>query len=546
MRASLIAIVIALIAAATARADDTPVTAPDPTQAPIHTPAPVTTPAATLPPAAATSAKLSLLSPRRIVLDRRHLRTRLEVRCNAAATGGCDATGTLTMSAHGHRTRLGGWRGHILGQQIFAPTFALTTAVRTLRSGHPLHALLRLTNRTTHQVRVTTVPSGISTVVTLPVTLVILPPDPPPLPTVTTGVATDIVAPGVHGSDGSANVAGLVNPKGNSGVTYRFEYGQAAGNYIRLAGPDGTIDSADNVDHLVTATMTPIAAPVIHYRLIAFGPTGTTFGADQHFPVPFVFPSTLPAPQTDTTAAGLVIPSVLDNHCVTTAVPAMVTGATLTCSVVLFNPQPPVLFGGPTPIAVRPASIVVAVDAPQGAVGASSQAPVEPVPVTIAPSTTATISANFIVGHPFGVALGERVETGTGAPSAAQMPSFAHAALTAKLSCTSPKDFVAFCTAEVRNIGTDSADISSFSMSGEHMTPIATLAGDPPQVLAGAFAGADAGAAVSVKQTFRADARPPVTTTPTMTVTISGFDDTDRHPVSATASDVPTLVARRR
>ena len=258
---------------------------PDPTNPPVYMPSPGTVPVTTLP-APSTSSKLELLSGRRLVLDARRLRTTVEVRCGYATTGRCDANGQLFVTLGGKRTQIGSWQGLIPGQQVFAPKFHLTKAVRTLRPGHALRGTLRLTNHVPRAPRATPVGPTITTIINVPVTIVALPPAPPPGPAVTTGPASGLTLPVLNNGSGppTATVSGLVNPRGEH-TTFHFEYGPANGAYTSLAPTvDKIVNSDDHFEHVVSATLSGLESPsTVHYRVVATNADGTMFGDDQQF-----------------------------------------------------------------------------------------------------------------------------------------------------------------------------------------------------------------------------------------------------------------------
>jgi len=535
-----LATALALAAPVAALADPP---SPDPTTAPAYSPTPGTVPPSAVVPAQTTSSKLALLSGRRLVLNARKLRTTLEVRCRSSAKGHCNATGQLFVTRHGRRIQIGAWAGDIPGQVIAAPTFKLTTAVRKLPRGRAIHAALRLTNAA-HTARATGT-QPITTVVTLPVTIIV----PPliPAPGVTTGPASGITPPdmtGGGGGPGNAVAAGIIDPNG-SPTTYHFEFGLAPGDYTRSVPATDASVPGDGLDHLVTASLTPLQAGLpTHYRLVASNTGGTTFGSDQQLTVPLVNPPPGGAPAGDATIAGVVVPQILGNQCVS-SLGVMIRGADLTCTITAFNPQPPIFVAGVQQFGVRPAFEVFAVQAPAGMIGNQTHSPMEPLPLTIPPSTAMTGTVSFQILHPPVLGLPEIVQAISAPPSMATMPSFAHSNVSASLDCTAPKQAVrgseVTCTATVRNGGTDNADLSSFELiTSPNLVGVATGTVDPPAILKGSLSGG--GAPVNVAERFQVSGTAKPGDAISVTLKVIGRDETDREPFQKTASDTGLTV----
>jgi hypothetical protein len=97
--------------------------------------------------------------------------------------------------------------------------------------------------------------------------------DAKPLPSATTGAATNITAT-------SATLTGTVNPSG-SAATYHFEYGATASYGNRTTE---TPAGADASAHPVSAVLTGLAAhTTFHYRLVATSAAGTATSSDRTF-----------------------------------------------------------------------------------------------------------------------------------------------------------------------------------------------------------------------------------------------------------------------
>ncbi len=167
----------------------------------------------------------------------RRLRTTVEVRCGYATTGRCDATGQLFVTVGGKRTQIGSWQGRIPGQQVFAPTFHLTKAVRSCAPATRCAA--RCASPTASRARRGRRPVG--------------PADHDDHQRAghdRAAAARAAAAAGRHhrvrpaasrcrcshggGGPPTATVAGLVNPRGEH-TTFHFEYGPANGAYTSLA-----------------------------------------------------------------------------------------------------------------------------------------------------------------------------------------------------------------------------------------------------------------------------------------------------------------------
>jgi hypothetical protein len=540
-----LAAALALAAPLGALADEP---SPDPTTAPAYTPTPGTVPAGAVPPAPTTSAKLAVLSGHRLTLDTRKLRTTLEVRCRSSIKGHCGATGQLFVTLHGHRTEIGAWAGQIPGQQIFAPRFKLTAAVRKLRTGHAIHGSLRLTNRVSSAQRATAIGQPITTVVTLPVTILPLPQTPPPGPTVTTGPDAGVTLPTLtgNGGPGSATVTGLVNTK-NEHTTFHAEYGPAKGAY-EASTAEKLVNSDDHFEHVVTATLTGLGSfPTVHYRLVATNDDGTVFGGDQSLSIPFVLPAPGGFPTLDTTAAGPVFLTVTSNICLP-SLAVTLAGQDVTCTVSVFNPQPPVVGTGAGTTAVRPASEVLAIHAPTGMIGSTTHSLVEPLPLVVSPQNVMTGTVKFSVVQAPVFGTPELVQQGLGAPTPATMPTIGRPNLHTHISCAAVGRFVPTdefdCTITVQNVGNDTADITSFELTGtaqvNHDGDFTS--GDPPLVLPGILSGGD-GSPVTIKTRMKTGTGSVPGAAVTLSVAIGGIDDTDRAPFSDTqTSNALTVV----
>ncbi len=539
---------VALAVPAVATADEP---LPDPTTAPVYSPTPGTVPAGALPAPVKTSAKLAVLSRPRLVLDTRHLRTALEVRCRSSVNGGCNANGKLFVRLHGRRTQIGAWAGRIPGQQIFAPKFHLTAAVRRLRPGRAIHGSLQLTNHVSSAQRATVATQPITSVVTLPVTILPLPPAaPPPGPTVTTGPDAGVALPTLtgNGGPGSATVTGLVNTK-NEHATFHFEYGPARGAY-QVSTAEKLATSDDHFEHVVSGTLTGLGSlPTVHYRLVATNDDGTVFGDDQSFQVPFVQPAPGGAPTLDATAAGPVSLIVTNNFCLASLVVTL-AGQDLTCTVSVFNPQPPVVGTGAGTTAVRPANEVLAIHAPTGMIGSTTHSLVEPLPVVVAPQGTMNGTVKFSVVQAPLFGMPETAEQVGGPLSMATMPSAGRPNLHLNVSCKPPSTFVAGaeldCTITIQNTGPDTADITSFELHpSAPLNPDGDFTdGDPPLALRGIMTGGS-GDPVTIRARLKTNKNAAVGAAAFVQVTVSGIDDTDRNPFSASDTSTPVGVAGR-
>ena len=526
---------------------------PDPTNPPVYTPSPGTVPATTLPAPATTSAKLQLLSGRRLVLDPRRLRTTVEVRCGYATTGRCDATGQLfvTVGRQAHADRLvagpdprpAGLRPVVSPDQggpESAPrpraarnAATAPTASRARRGRHPSAPPSRRSSTCRSRscrCRPRRRPGR---------------PSPP-------ARRSGVTLPALTGGGGppTATVAGIVNPRGEH-TTFHFEYGPAKGAYLSLApSVDKPVNSDDHFEHVVSATLTGLESPsTVHYRLVATNADGTTFGADQQFSVPFVFPAPGGAPTLDATAAGPVSLIVTNNFCVP-SLGVTLAGQDLTCTVSVFNPQPPVVGIGAGTTVVRPANEVLAIHAPSGMIGSTTHSPIEPLPVFVPPQTTVNGTVKFSVLQAPLFGTPEVAEQIGAAPSMATMPSAGRPNLHLNISCKPPGTFLAGaeldCTITIQNTGADTADITSFELHPSSvLNPDGDFTdGDPPLVLRGILTGGG-GDPVTIKARLKTNKTAAVGSGASVQVTVAGFDDTDRNPfnLSDTSSTSP-VVAR--
>jgi hypothetical protein len=133
---------------------------------------------------------------------------------------------------------------------------------------------------------------------------------PLPLPTVIGGKASEITS-------SSVTLEGNVDPEGTP-TTYQFQYGQS-GSYGLLtpATPQGV--GSDWANHEVESSLTGLAPSTeYHYRLLAIGANGTSYGSDRTFttngPPSIDSESASQEAQTSVTVAAYIKPYGLDTH----------------------------------------------------------------------------------------------------------------------------------------------------------------------------------------------------------------------------------------
>jgi hypothetical protein len=370
--------------------------------------------------------------------------------------------------------------------------------------------------------------------VTANVPVIVRPAAPGKPPSVTTEAASGVSPPGVSGGGAPAGVtlAGTVNPEGRS-TRYRFELGPGAGTYDVVLPTAGADAGDDQLTHLVTARASGLLAGVLyHYRLVAESASGTAYSADRSFTVPLVFGNVLGAPLGDVTEAGPV--SLLLSYVCVPDPPPIVTGATIQCVVTATNPQPATVPFGRDVVAVRAARVILNALAAPGTIAADTLGPNVAIVLTIPPGGTVAQSVTFKVEHPPPLMSFVLVQA-NGPPAMATLAP-AQPRVRVSVSCANerrgkPRGRAhrrsVVCTITTTNSGQDAADFTSFEVRpSAGLTNPRTIAGRPPAVL-----GADASTQTSVSLDLAPSGAPA-----TVTVVVSGLDETDRLPFLATAS----------